>query len=97
MSLHILADHSPIEPHHLLGYYLENPQGGRVAKTFVNCGNDATAAMNNALLFSAAKDLQAALIKAEFFIRGFEDDETQEGITELLTEIRSAIDEASPL
>lgn len=39
----------------------------------------------------AALELLAALKKAEAFIRGFEDDEMQEGVNELLAEIRAAI------
>lgn len=45
----------------------------------------------NARLIAASPDQNSALIKAESFISGFEDDETQEGISELLAEIRSAI------
>lgn len=36
--------------------------------------------------------LTHALVRAEAFIAGFEDDDTQEGITELLLEIRCALD-----
>jgi hypothetical protein len=36
--------------------------------------------------------LTHALVRAEAFISGFEDDEMQEGIAELLLEIRCALD-----
>jgi hypothetical protein len=39
----------------------------------------------------AAPDLLAALKRAEAFIAGFEDDETQEGIAEMLAAIRAAL------
>lgn len=39
----------------------------------------------------ASESNLAALVKAEEFIRGFEDDEMQEGITDLLAKLRSAI------
>lgn len=35
--------------------------------------------------------LRAALIKAEAFIEGFEDDDTQVGVAELLAQIRAAL------
>lgn len=37
-----------------------------------------------------------ALIAAEYFIRGFEDDDMQEGIPEMLADIRAAIAELQP-
>ena len=42
-------------------------------------------------LHLAAPDLLAALERAEAFIAGFEDDDTQEGITEMLAAIRAAL------
>lgn len=48
-----------------------------------------------ATLLHAAPNLLAELIKAETFIAGFEGDETQEGITKLLSEIRAAIAKAT--
>lgn len=39
-------------------------------------------------------DLYRALIKAERFIAGFEDDPDQDGVPELLAEIRAAVDVA---
>lgn len=45
-------------------------------------------------LLAASPDLLAALDKAEDFISGFEGDELQEGIDELLAEIRAAIAKA---
>jgi len=39
----------------------------------------------------AAPDLLAALKRAEAFISGFEDDATQEGVTEMLAAIRAAL------
>lgn len=39
----------------------------------------------------AAPDLLAALDRAEAFISGFEDDDTQEGVTEMLAAIRAAL------
>jgi hypothetical protein len=43
---------------------------------------------------SAAPDMLAELHKAESFISGFEDDELQEGIADLLAGIRAAIAKA---
>jgi hypothetical protein len=37
------------------------------------------------------EDLLAALDRAEAFISGFEDDDTQEGVTEMLAAIRAAL------
>ena len=48
----------------------------------------------NARLIAAAPDLLAALEGAEGFISGFEDDETQESIGQLLQTIRAAIAKA---
>lgn len=48
----------------------------------------------NARLIAAAPELLAALDKAESFIAGFEGDELQEGIDEMLSEIRAAIAKA---
>lgn len=48
----------------------------------------------NAKLMAAAPDLLEILQKAEFFISGFEDDDTQENINELLAEIRNSITKA---
>ena len=45
----------------------------------------------NARLISAAPELLTALERAEGFIRGFEDDESQEGMEYLLATIRHAI------
>jgi len=45
----------------------------------------------------AAPDLLAALDRAEAFIAGFEDDETQEGVTEMLAAIRAAIAKAKEI
>ena len=39
----------------------------------------------------AAPDLLAALERAEGFISGFEDDDTQAGVTEMLAAIRAAL------
>lgn len=39
----------------------------------------------------AAPEMLAALERAEAFIAGFEDDETQEGVTEMLAAIRAAL------
>lgn len=39
----------------------------------------------------AAPELLETAVNAERFIRGFEDDELQEGVTELLEQLRSAI------
>lgn len=47
-----------------------------------------------AYLFAASPDMLAELRKAESFISGFEDDELQEGIAELLAGIRGAIAKA---
>jgi hypothetical protein len=41
------------------------------------------------------EDLQSALKRAEAFIVGFEDDDTQEGITEMLAAIRAALASAN--
>lgn len=46
-------------------------------------------------MYRAAPKLLAALEGAESFIAGFEGDETQEGIDDLLEETRAAIAEAS--
>ncbi|NOG70449.1 hypothetical protein [Roseicella sp. DB1501] len=48
----------------------------------------------NAYLISAAPDLYAAAEKAECFISGFEGDELQEGIAEMLADLRGAIAKA---
>jgi hypothetical protein len=45
----------------------------------------------------AAPDLLAALERAEAFIAGFEDDETQEGVAEMLAAIRAALAKAKGL
>lgn len=45
----------------------------------------------------AAPDLLAALDRAEAFIAGFEDDETQEGVAEMLAAIRAAIAKAKEI
>lgn len=42
-------------------------------------------------LLAASPQLRAELIKAESFIAGFEDDDSQEGIAELLSGIRAAL------
>ena len=42
----------------------------------------------------AAPDFLAALDRAEAFIAGFEDDDTQEGVTEMLAAIRAALAKA---
>jgi len=39
----------------------------------------------------AAPEMLAALERAEGFISGFEDDDTQEGVTEMLAAIRAAL------
>jgi len=41
------------------------------------------------------EDLQSALKRAEAFIVGFEDDDAQEGITEMLAAIRAALASAN--
>lgn len=51
----------------------------------------------NARLTAAAPDLLAALDRAEAFIAGFEDDETQEGVAEMLAAIRAAIAKAKEI
>ena len=48
----------------------------------------------NKLLRDAAPDLLPALTEAENFIMGFEDDDIQEGVAELLRTIRAAITRA---
>lgn len=40
---------------------------------------------------SALKDTRSALEQAESFISGFEDDDIQEGVTELLAALRAAV------
>jgi hypothetical protein len=47
-----------------------------------------------ASLIAAAPKMLAALDRAESFISGFEDDESQDGIDELLADIRAAIAKA---
>jgi len=42
----------------------------------------------------SVSDLLEALERAEGFISGFEDDETQEGVTEMLAAIRAALAKA---
>ncbi len=49
----------------------------------------------NARLIAAAPDLLAALASAESFISGFEGDEIQEGVDELLAAVRAAIAKAT--
>lgn len=49
----------------------------------------------NKHLIAAAPDMLAALDEAEGFIMCFEDDDTQEGIAELLRAIRAAIAKAT--
>lgn len=53
-----------------------------------------TQAEADSRLFAASPDLLAELRKAESFIAGFEGDELQEGIAELLAGIRAAIAKA---
>ena len=48
----------------------------------------------DARLMAASPDMLPALRKAESFIAGFEGDELQEGIDEMLSEIRAAIAKA---
>lgn len=48
----------------------------------------------NARIMAASLNLLKALKKAEGFISGFEDDKCQEGMAELLDEIRGAIAQA---
>jgi len=52
-------------------------------------------ARRDAKKLAAAPTLLAALTKAERFIEGFEGDEMQEGVGDLLAEIRDAINAAS--
>jgi hypothetical protein len=65
---------------------------GRI--TMMECENDEInddELFANAALIAAAPDLLAALERAEGFISGFEDDDTQEGVTEMLAAIRAAL------
>ena len=65
---------------------------GRI--TMMDCENDEInddELFANAALIAAAPDLLAALERAEGFISGFEDDDTQEGVTEMLAAIRAAL------
>jgi hypothetical protein len=55
---------------------------------------DSQEAVANAHLIAASPCQNAALIKAERFIAGFEGDELQEGVGELLSEIRAALAKA---
>lgn len=57
----------------------------------VLANRDQSTAEANARLIAAAPDLLAALDRAEAFISGFEDDDTQEGVTEMLAAIRAAL------
>jgi hypothetical protein len=50
--------------------------------------------ISRAYMFAAAPGMLAELRKAESFISGFEDDELQEGIADLLAGIRSVIAKA---
>jgi hypothetical protein len=68
---------------------------GRI--TMMECENDEInddELFANAALITAAPDLLAALERAEGFISGFEDDDTQEGVTEMLAAIRAALAKA---
>ncbi len=49
---------------------------------------------DDARLIAAAPEMLAALDRAEAFIAGFEDDDTQEGIPEMLAAIRAALRKA---
>lgn len=51
----------------------------------------------NARLIAAAPTMLTELRKAEAFISGFEGDELQEGIDDLLSEIRAAIKQAEAI
>jgi hypothetical protein len=51
--------------------------------------------ITRARLIAAAPELLEALGSAERFVSGFEDDEVQEGIAELLAKIRAAIAKAT--
>lgn len=68
---------------------------GRI--TMMECENDEISddeLFANAALIAATPDLLEALDRAEAFISGFEDDDTQEGVTEMLAAIRVAIAKA---
>lgn len=60
----------------------------------VLANRDQATAEANARLITAAPDLLAALDRAEAFIAGFEDDDTQDGIPEMLAAMRAAIAKA---
>ena len=57
----------------------------------VLANRDQSTAEANARLIAAAPAMLAALDRAEAFISGFEDDDTQEGVTEMLAAIRAAL------
>jgi hypothetical protein len=68
---------------------------GRI--TMMDCENDEVdddALLANARLITAAPEMLVALDRAEAFISGFEDDDTQEGVTEMLAAIRVALAKA---
>ena len=69
-----------------------NQNGDHIATVWANGESESAA---NARLIAAAPDLLEALIMAELFILGFEDDETQKGISNKLLQIRAAISKAT--
>lgn len=90
------------EPHHLYGTafegekfttfgYLKETKDTPVFGLEVYLKYHVEDLRNLAHMMAASPVMLPALRKAESFISGFEDDETQVGIPELLAEIRTAI------
>lgn len=73
----------------------KNGDGGKVASVWAGRGHhfDWPEAEANARLIAAAPDMLAALLRAEMFLSGFEDDDMQD-VTSDLQAIRAAIAKA---
>ena len=74
-------------------YHRGRALGGTIAEVYARGtgSSDPHVQQANARLIAAAPCQNLALEKAEHFIAGFEGDELQEGVDELLSEIRAAL------
>lgn len=74
--------------------HITDTDGNTIASVRYVKGFSQEEGLSNARLIAAAPGLLAALLVAEEFMAGFEDDGAQEGMSDKLAQIRTALDKA---